>query len=90
MPTPTKVNTVGNDKIYVVYSDGMEGEYSLKKLMKKEEFDCLNEEQLFDTVYIDEQSKDIAWSNGVSICSNALYKCIQLKKIIKIFDPECE
>ena len=90
MPTPVKVNTCGNDKIYVEYSDGMKGEYSLKKLMKKEEFDCLKEQELFDTAYIDAATNDIAWSNGVSICSNALYKCIQLKHLINIIDPECE
>lgn len=90
MPKPVKVYTVGNDKIFVAYSDGMEGEYSLRKLMKKEEFEGLKHKQLFDTIHIDEASNDIAWSNGVSICSNALYKCIQLKRIMKIFDRECE
>ena len=81
MINPISVKPIDDFKIIVKYSDGLEGEFSCKNLLKKEGFEILNDEKEFAKVYIDEKSKDICGSGDLSMCKNALYRIFELQKL---------
>lgn len=76
-----KVKPLKDHKIYLKYSNGFEGEYSLKKVMQKEEYEFLNDEKIFAEVKVDEKTNDVTWGNGVLLCRNAIYKQLELMKL---------
>ncbi|MBL1213243.1 MAG: DUF2442 domain-containing protein [Ignavibacteriae bacterium] len=81
MNNPVSVKPVDDFKILVKYSDGLEGEFNCKNLFKKKGFEILNNKEEFAKVYIDEKSKDICWSEDLSMCKNALYRILELQKL---------
>lgn len=81
MIDPISVKPTNGFTILVKYSDGLEGEFNCKNLLKKEGFEILTDEQEFAKVYIDEKSKDICWSEDLSMCKNALYRILELQKL---------
>jgi hypothetical protein len=81
MIDPIFVKPIDDFKILVKYSDGLEGEFNCKNLLKKEGFEILTDEHEFAKVYIDEKSKDICWSEDLNMCKNALYRILELQKL---------
>ena len=81
MIDPISVKPTDDFKILVKYSDGLEGEFNCKNLLKKEGFEILKDKNEFAKVYIDEKSKDICWSEDLSMCKNALYRILELQKL---------
>lgn len=75
------VKPMKDHKIYLKYSNGLEGEYSLKKVMQKDDYKFLSDEKLFAEVKVDEKTNDVTWSNGVLLCKNAIYKQLELMKL---------
>lgn len=76
-----EVKPLKDQKIYLKYSNGIDGEYSLKKVMQKKEYEFLNDEKIFKNVSIDKKTNDVCWGNGVLLCKNAIYKQIELMKL---------
>ena len=81
MLDPISVKPIDDFKILVKYSDGLEGEFNCKNLLKKEGFEILTDKHKFAKVHIDEKSKDICWSKELSMCKNALYRILELQKL---------
>lgn len=67
------------------YDDGLEGEYSCAYLLQKEEFSRLNDMNVFNQVTIDEKSNDIYWGKEMFLCKDALYKHLELQRLMKVF-----
>ena len=76
-----EVKPLKNHKIYLKYSNGLEGEYSLAKVMQKDDYKFLNDDEMFANVKVDEKTNDVTWDNGVLLCKNAIYKQLELMKL---------
>ena len=76
-----EVKPLNDYKIYLKYSNGLEGEYSLKKVMLKFEYEFLNDEKIYKTVKVEKETNDVSWENGVLLCKNAIYKQLELLKL---------
>ena len=72
--------TLPNKKIFVKYSNGMEGNISLEKLVKREEFEALANTDKFKDVRLDESSGDIIVNGNIELCKNAMYGILDLRK----------
>jgi len=72
MAEPVKVNIVDKETIFVVYDDGIEGEYSLVNIGKTAE----------EKIEINQFTKNVTVGD-VSICKNALYKQLSMKSLMK-------
>jgi hypothetical protein len=79
---PIKVEALDNYKIRIEFEDGTNGEVNLSYLKGKGIFEAWNDYSMFKNVYIDEETKSIAWSSDIEIDSNNLY----LKLIGKTFE----
>ena len=69
--------------IYLKYSDGIEGEFSLEKTVAKQEFKALKDNSCFKKVFIDPETNDVSWGEGLLLCKNAIYKQLELKLLMK-------
>ena len=76
-----KVKPLKDHKIYLKYSNGLEGEYSLKKVMTKSEYEFLNNDEIFAKVEVDKETNDVGWGNGITLCKNAIYKQLELMQL---------
>jgi hypothetical protein len=72
------------------YDDGLEGEYSCVELLKDKVFKSLADVNLFNTAAIDPVTNDIFWDAKMTLCSNALYKQLELKRLMKVFKIDLE
>lgn len=76
-----EVKPLKDQKIYLKYSNGLEGIYSLAKVMQKEEYKFLNDEKIFKKITVDKKTNDVTWGNGVLLCKNAIYKQLELMQL---------
>ncbi len=81
---PVKVKALADYKIWVKYSDGVEGEVDLSHLAGKGLFDLWNDYSVFEKVYIG-SSGQIAWSDKIDICPDSIYLEITRKSPEEIF-----
>lgn len=81
-----------NYKLFLRFDDGLAGEYSCTELIKNKEFEKLADTDVFNNVAIDPVTNDVYWDKETAICSAALYKQLELKRLMKVFkiDPEKE
>lgn len=70
-------------KLFIKYSDGVEGEISLQHLKDDFTYQFLNDKDEFEKVYVDEKTGDIFWPNSVNLCKNAIYRQLELKCMMK-------
>ncbi len=77
------VKPLDNYKIFVEFSDGLKGELNLKHLLKRKEYEKLNDLNVFNSVRIDAKTKDIIWDGGMNICKVAVYNMLELKNEMK-------
>lgn len=76
----TEVKTLPNKKLFIKYSNGMEGKISLEKLTTREQFAELQKIDVFEDVVIDEKSGDVIVNGNIELCKNAIYGILDLKK----------
>ncbi|TEU22638.1 MAG: DUF2442 domain-containing protein [Anaerolineales bacterium] len=84
MPIPIKVEPLENYRLWVKYSDGVEGIVDLSDLAGKGVFALWNDYREFQKVYIG-PSGEIAWSDQVDLCPDATYLKITGKQPEDIF-----
>jgi hypothetical protein len=72
MPTPTDVRPLENYRIWVQYSDGVEGIADLSHLAGKGVFALWNDYRQFRAVHIG-PSGELAWSDEIDLCPDAIY-----------------
>lgn len=73
MKVPISVKIINEEQIYIKYSDGLEGNISIKKSLNKNINQSTN-------IVINKDSKNII-INDVELCKDAIYKQLHLKNI---------
>lgn len=81
---PVQVKALPNYKLWVKYSDGVEGEVDLSFLAGKGVFSLWNDYTAFEKVYIG-NSGQIAWTDEIDICPDAVYMTITGKTPEQLF-----
>jgi hypothetical protein len=76
----TEVKSLPEKKIFVKYSNGMEGTISLERLATREQFAELRNVDVIQNLIVDEKSGDIIVNENIVLCKNALYGIFDLKK----------
>ncbi len=74
------VKSLSDKKIFVKYSDGMEGKISLEKLTTREQYENLQGVDVFTDIKVDKNSGDIIINGNIELCKNAIYGILELKK----------
>ena len=86
MLKPTHVEALPHYRLWLRYSDGVEGEVDLSALVGKGVFVLWNDKDAFERVYIGEHGQ-IAWSDQIDLCPDALYVQLTGKDIDEVFSP---
>jgi hypothetical protein len=81
---PVQVRALPNYKLWVRYSDGVEGEVDLGHLVGKGVFALWDDYSAFEQVYIGSDGQ-IAWSDMIDICPDAVYLMITGKTPEQLF-----
>lgn len=84
MPTPVEVKALERYRIWVKYSDGIEGIVDLSDLAGKGVFTLWDDEQEFRKVYIG-PGGEIAWGDRIDLCPDAIYLRLTGKQPEDIF-----
>ena len=84
MPTLVEVKPFENYRIWVKYSDGAEGIADLSHLAGRGVFAAWNEYQRFQNVHIG-PGGELAWSEEIDLCPDAVYLKITGKKPEDLF-----
>ena len=84
MPRPTDVKALENYRLWVKYSDGVEGIADLSHLAGKGVFALWNDYQQFRHVRIG-SGGELAWSDEIDLCPDAMYLRITGKKPEDLF-----
>lgn len=84
MPTPTDVKPLDNYRIWVKYADGVEGIADLAHLAGKGVFALWNDYDAFQSVHVG-PSGELAWSDEIDLCPDAIYLRITAKKAGDLF-----
>jgi hypothetical protein len=69
---PVQVKALQGYKLWVKFSDGVEGEVNLSHLVGKGVFSQWNDYEFFEQVQIT-SSGDIVWNDDLDVCPDALY-----------------
>jgi hypothetical protein len=81
---PEQVRTLPNYRLWVRYADGIEGEVDLGHLVGQGVFALWNDLEAFERVYIGSNGQ-IAWSDEIDICADAIYMKITGKTPEELF-----
>ena len=81
---PVEVKALPNYKLWVKYSDGVEGVVDLSHLAGKGVFALWNDYSAFEKVYLGPHH-EIAWSDEVDICADKVYMEITGKTPEELF-----
>ena len=81
----TSVTPEGEYRLKLKFDDGLEGEYSCADLLQKEEFRKLADINVFNSVSINPVTNDICWDKDTTLCKDALYKYLELHRLMKVF-----
>ena len=84
MPAPVEVKPLEKYRLWIKYSDGVEGIVDLSALAGKGVFALWNDYAEFQKVHIG-PSGEIAWSDQIDLCPDALYLKITGKTPEDIF-----
>ena len=78
MPRIIEVKPRENYKLYVKYSDGLEGTINMQKMIKHKEYEALRDPEEFKKVSVDPKTKDIVWECGATMCKVATWNMLKL------------
>jgi hypothetical protein len=81
---PVKVEALPDYRLWVEFADGAAGEVDLRHLVGKGVFALWNDYAAFEQVYIGDVGQ-IAWSDTVDICPDAVYMQITGQTPEKLF-----
>ncbi len=78
MPSPllhvTSVRYLGGHRLAVTFTDGSERELDLHDELTGEVFEPLRDEAAFAQVFVDEETRTVAWPNGADLAPEFLYE----------------
>lgn len=75
-----EVKPLPDKKLFVKYSNGVEGVLNLVKLSEREEYKALKKIDKFEDAYINQETGDIIINGNIELCKNATYDILNLKK----------
>ncbi len=84
MPRPTAIKPLDNYRLWVRFSDGVEGIVDLSDLVGKGVFALWNDHREFQKARIG-PSGEIAWDDQVDLCPDAIYLKITGRRPEDIF-----
>jgi len=76
-----EVKPLPDFKVWIKFSDGVNGTVDLSNLTGKGVFSKWNDKEYFNSVYVDSESHTIAWPGGIDLCPDLLYTEIMGKDI---------
>ena len=79
-----RVQPLKKYKIWIEYADGTSGEADLSHLVGKGVFKLWDNYENFEKVYVG-KSGEIAWSDEIDLCPDALYMEITGKSVEELF-----
>ena len=82
---PIEVKTLPGFRLWVRYTDGVEGEVNLSHLAGKGVFSLWDQPGAFERVRIG-SSGQIAWSDEIDLCPDAIYLQITRKAPEEVFE----
>lgn len=68
-----EVKPLENYRVWIKFSDGIEGTVDLSELVGKGVFSVWEDVNFFNSVFIDQESHTIAWKGGIDLCPDNLY-----------------
>lgn len=68
-----EVKPLKNYKVWIKFSDSVEGEVDLSHLAGKGVFSKWNDIDYFNSVYIDKESHTLCWEGEIDLCPDNLY-----------------
>jgi hypothetical protein len=74
----TAMRYLGDYRLALTFSDGVECEVDLKAFLNGEVFEPLKDARRFAQVYLDEEMRTIAWRNGADFAPTFLYEIGEL------------
>ena len=84
MPIPLEVKALDHYRLWIKYSDGVQGIVDLAEFAGKGVFALWNDYREFEKVYVG-PSGEIAWSDQIDMCPDALYLRLTGKRPADIF-----
>jgi len=84
MLKPTHIRALPHYRLWIRYSDGVEGEIDLSGFVGKGVFTLWNDYCAFEQVHIGEHGQ-IAWNEEIDLCPDSLYLQITGKSIEEVF-----
>ncbi|NOX66084.1 MAG: DUF2442 domain-containing protein [Chlorobi bacterium] len=75
-----EVKPLPDKKLFVKYSDSLEGILNLVKLSERDEYKALREIDKFQDAYVHPETGDIIINSNIELCKNATYDILNLKK----------
>lgn len=68
-----EVKALPDYKLWLKFSDGVEGTADLSDLVGKGVFSVWRDKKCFEAVYVDPENHTPAWSGGIDLCPDRLY-----------------
>ncbi len=68
-----EVKPLENYKVWLKFADGKEGTVDLSELAGKGVFSAWEDPTIFQAVFIDSETRTIAWPGGIDLCPVSLY-----------------
>lgn len=84
IPSPATIKPLLNYRVWVKYTDGVEGEVDFTHLVGKGVFKCWDNYRNFQKVFISEAGA-IAWSETIEICPDSVYLKLTGKSVEDLF-----
>jgi hypothetical protein len=84
MPDAIEVKPLDNYRLWISFSDGVEGVVDLSELVGKGVFSSWTDYQQFEKVHLG-PGGEIAWDDQIDMCADALYLKLTGKKPEDIF-----
>lgn len=75
-----EVKPLEDYRLWIRFSDGVEGEVDLSDLVGKGVFAAWNDPAEFRKVFIDPETHTVAWPGGIDLAPDALYQDLVAQK----------
>lgn len=73
-----------NYKVWIKFSDGIEGTVDLSDMVGKGIFSKWKDKNFFNSVFVDSEIHTLAWPEGIELCPETLYAEVTGKKIEEV------
>ena len=82
------VKPLADFKVWIKFSDNIEGVADLSDLKGKGIFSKFNDQDYFNSVFIDQESHTLTWPGGIDLDPEVLYAEVSGKNLDEILKPK--